>query len=116
MKRMKKLILFASLTMFVSSCSVFENENDEPPVSAIIEGDELVIKNNLSIDVYYFAVSQASLPYIFWAPLVTEENEVEPGNYITLDTSQVYRDGTPEPVVVYYWDEDVTEIFSILIE
>lgn len=113
-----RLSIFVILTYSLTfhGCSIFDNENDSPVVSAVIDGEELIIKNNLPYEIYYFAVDQASLPYIFWVPTVSDGNGISPGRYKALEASDIYGDGIPEPVVVYYWDEDISEIFSILIE
>lgn len=116
MKKTIYLILFLAVTSNLIACSIFNNENDDAVVSAIIEADELVIRNGLHFDVYYFAVAQSALPYIFWAPTVDDFNRV-PNNQIKIVQAESlfsYQEG--EPVVFYYWDEDISEIFSILIE
>jgi hypothetical protein len=85
-------------------------------VSAVIEGSELIIKNNLSIDIYYFAVAQSALPYIFWVPMVDDFNRVPVGEFRAISTDSLFSYTKSEPVAFYYWDEDISEIISILIE
>lgn len=114
-KKSQWLLIGITCTFLLSACSLFINENEQPIISASVDNDELVIRNGTGIDIYYFAATQSSLPYIFWVPTVNEENGINPGKIATIDIELFYT-GDPEPIVVYYWDEDISEIFSILIE
>ena len=109
-------ILISTLLLFFAQCDVFENENTLEVVSAVIEEDELVIRNSLNFDIYYFAVAQSSLPYITWVPLVEEFNRVPDNAFkvVRVDSLFAYDEG--EPVAFFYWDKDISEIFNILIE
>ena len=108
--------LLAFITILISGCSLFENENQASDVSAVIEDGKLVIRNGLHFDVYYFAVAQSSLPYITWAPIVDEVNRVPNNQFIAVDAESLFSYEEGETVAFFYWDEDVSEIFSILIE
>lgn len=117
MKNTSLSMLFVFIAF--TSCDLFNNENDLVKVTSSIYEGELTIRNGLPIDVYYFAIDQESLPYIDWAPLVSEQNKLIPEAFVSIDMKAEnspisYDDG--ETIVVYYWDEDISEIFSILIE
>lgn len=109
-------ILISTLLLFFAQCDVFENENTLEVVSAVIEEDELVIRNSLNFDIYYFAVAQSSLPYITWFPLVEDFNRVPDNAFKVVQVDSLFAYDEGEPVAFFYWDEDISEIFNILIE
>lgn len=110
------VVVIFLLGVFLQGCSLFENENQDAVVSATIDGDELVIRNGLHFDVYYFAVAQSSLPYIFWVPTVDDFNRVPQNQFKVVKVDSLFSYEDNEPVAFFYWDEDISEIFTILIE
>ncbi|MBO6794111.1 MAG: hypothetical protein JJ895_09375 [Balneolaceae bacterium] len=115
---MTRNILLKSVCIicFLNACSLFENEQNSRPVDALIHQESLVIKNNLPHSVYYFALDQASLPLILWAPFVSDENKVNAGSNTSIPIDQLLSINEKGPIVVFYWDEDISEIFNIVIE
>ncbi len=115
---MNQNILLKSLFIVcvLNTCSLFENEQNTLPVDALIHQESLVIKNNLPHAVYYFAVAQASLPLILWAPIVLEENRINAGSIIRIPIEQVFSHNQLRPIIVFYWDEGVNKIFNIVIK
>ncbi len=109
-------VAFILIGVSFSNCSIFSNENDPGNISAVIEEEDLVIRNDLPFDVYYFAVAQSSLPYITWAPLVEDFNRVPQNEFKVVKVDSLFAYDEGEPVAFFYWDEDVSEIFNILIE
>jgi len=110
----KVTITFLGLLITCVSCSLFDNE--QASVSAVIENEELIIRNGLPTDMYYFAAPQSVLAVILWAPLVEEENRIRAGESKSFRLTDIYPDFEEDPIVVYYWDKDITEIFEIVIE
>jgi uncharacterized pyridoxamine 5'-phosphate oxidase family protein len=114
---MKHNLILTFIFMFtLSSCSVFDDEQSDDPVEAVVYDEQLVIRNNLPYDVYYFAVNKNSLALILWAPTVSEENRIEKNASISISLKEVYNDSPGAPIAVFYWDKDISEIFNIEIE
>lgn len=113
---MEKISACLVILFLINGCSVFDNEQSGDAVEAIIEDEKLIIKNNQTFDVYYFAVDKASLPYIFWAPIVSDENKIQSDALTTISLSEIYSTNKRDTIVVFYWDEEVSEIFNIEIE
>ena len=112
--KFKYLILTALLV--ISCDSFFENENNAEEVRAFISDEDLVIRNDLPIDIYYFAIDQASLPYVDWFPDVGDYNRIDSRSSIVKDVKELFSYKAGETVVVYYWDENITKIHSIIID
>jgi PBP1b-binding outer membrane lipoprotein LpoB len=113
---MKKISACLFVLFLINGCSVFDNEQSGDAVEAIIKDEQLIIRNNQAIDVYYFAVDKASLPYIFWAPIVSDENKIQSDALTAISLSEIFSNNERGTIVVFYWDEEVSEIFNIEIE
>ena len=114
---MKRLLIVSFIIMCAySGCSVFDDEQSDDPVEAVVYDEQLVIKNNLPYDVFFFAVDQNSLPFIFWAPTVGDENRIHTGSQTSISLSQLFPLQESGTIVIFYWDEEVNEIFNIEIE
>ncbi|MCR9133140.1 MAG: hypothetical protein NXI08_11215 [bacterium] len=113
---MKKLSACLFVLFLINGCSVFDNEQSGDAVEAIVKDEQLIIKNNQAFDVYYFAVDKASLPYIFWAPIVSDENKIQSDALTAISLSEIFSNNEHGTIVVFYWDEEVSEIFNIEIE
>ncbi len=90
--------------LFCVQCeSIFLNENSLPEISAVIEGEDLVIKNNLHFDIYYFAVDQETSYLIDWAPIETEENRIRAKRARVFSTDDILSYDPEKTVVVFIW-------------
>jgi hypothetical protein len=114
MKKPVVILLFISLALGCSD--FFANENKTPVVAAFFEGDELIIRNGLDEPIYYFAVNQNSLALILWAPFVGPDTEVKAGKAKSIPVTNIDGYEDDEPVVVHYWDAEVSEIHVIVLE
>lgn len=116
-KYLYNALLVVVTSLFFSSCSNPANEQSpQADVLVSIDGEHLQISNQLPYDVYYFITDQESLPYIFWIPTLTDSNVVVAGSAKTLAMQRAFVYEKGEPVVVFYWDEDVSEVFEIVLE
>jgi len=109
------MLLMVVSTAF-TACSLFDNENDDALISAVIEEGELVIRNGFHFDVYYFAVDQSSLAHISWIPRVTEFNRIKSNEVVVVRADSLFAYKKGKAVVFFYWDEEISEILSIVIE
>ncbi len=101
----------------VISCDgFFTNENDIHPVEATFLENELLIRNGLNHDIYYFAVDEDIAAQILWVPFVTEQNRIikNQAKKINLEDNTFLT--KENPTIVYYWDEDIREVKSTLVE
>ncbi len=112
----KMLLGFILAFIVTAACSIFDNENDLEPISAIVEDDEFLIRNNLNEDIYYFAVNENTLAVILWVPTVTDSNKVESETTQLLSTSDILGYSSDANHLLFYWDEDISEVLSIPIE
>lgn len=72
------ILLSILLISITSACeSIFNNENNEEALSAIIQNDTFIIKNNLPFDIYFFAVDQETSYVIDWIPVESDANRVK---------------------------------------
>ncbi|MBO6622163.1 MAG: hypothetical protein JJ892_14210 [Balneola sp.] len=113
---MKIAYLFI-LLILISSCTAFENENNE--LAYRWESNELVIENGTSETFYYAAFEQEILAVIDWAPVSTEENELLPNSFKTIKSEDIYEYEPGDTIVLFYWSgsEPPYEIFeSVKIE
>ena len=111
---MKFLPLFLVLLVALSACdSPFTNE--QATISVAIDGNQLEIHNGTYSDVYFAAFDNEILAFILWAPLVTEENKLEPNETITLQVDEIAEHDKGK-IAVFYWDKDISEIKQIKAE
>lgn len=106
---MKKLYGLGILLLMLNSCdSPFVNEQNT--LSASISGNELVVKNGLDYDIYFFACNQNTLAVISWVPQVTDENKVKSGEAKSFNLDVVLGYQPEETVIFHYWDAQISEV------
>ncbi len=88
---MRTSTLFAIFLFFITQgCeSIFNNENNEEALTAIIQNDTFIIKNNLPFDVYFFAVDQETSYLIDWIPIESETNRIKAGSFRKFPTDVI---------------------------
>lgn len=89
----KRFLVFFFLLLFWSQAgceNLFTNENNVEALSATIQDDTLIIKNNLPFDVYFFAMKQETSYVIDWIPIESEENRVRAGAVRTFSTDVIF--------------------------
>lgn len=101
--RFKTVFVVLGCFLFAGCEDIFLNENSTANVSAVIESDELVIRNGLHFDVYYFAVDQETSYLIDWIPLEREENRIRPNETRVFSTDDIVGYDPDKNVLVFIW-------------
>jgi hypothetical protein len=102
----KRFLVFFFLLLLWSQAgceNLFNNENNAEALSATIQADAFIIKNNLPFDVYFFAVDLETSYVIDWIPIESEENKVMAGRVRTFSTDVILSFEKGRPAIVYFW-------------
>ena len=120
MKLFKFCLLLLLLNLFSCSTS-FESPNNA--VNIFTTSTNLIINNQLSEKIYFFAVEQQILTVINWAPSKSGPT-IQSGKSCKIPFHEILN-GKPEPVksgdkvVVYWWTyalQDFNDVHSEVIE
>lgn len=103
---MRNSILLSILLISITSAceSIFNNENNEEALSAIIQNDTFIIKNNLPFDVYFFAVDQETSYVIDWIPVESDANRVKAGSFRKFPTDVIVGYTQGKTAIAYFWN------------
>lgn len=94
------------LILLGSQCeNLFLNEYSTEEITAVIEGDELIIRNPNSFDVYYFAVDQETSFIIDWIPVNSSGNQIKARQTRVFDVDVIVGYQKDRNVTVSIWDE-----------
>ncbi len=96
-------LLISVITFFLIQCTTFINENTPEVVSAVIEGDDLVIRNDNRFDVYFFAVDEETSFVIDWMPQNSEENKIQSKRTRVFSKDQIVGYQSNKTVIVFIW-------------
>jgi len=112
-----RIFFFLPAILLLFQCdNLFMNENSTASISAVIEGDELVIRNSIHFDVYFFAVDQETSYLINWAPYESEENRIRANSTRVFSTDEIVGYDPEKMVIIFTWNNEQTYWEDIEIE
>lgn len=103
----KRFLVFFFLLLLWSQAgceNLFNNENKVEALSATIQDDAFIIKNNLPFDVYFFAVDLETSYVIDWIPVESEENRVMAGRVRTFSTDMIIGFESGKTAIATFWN------------
>ena len=96
-----KHIIPLLIVVLLPACSLLGLGDED--VSARSRGDGVIVKNDTSERVYYFAVGRHAAAVIDWAPSLDPTNSVAAGDTRAISHKEIPREEGEDEVIVYWW-------------
>jgi len=98
-----RVLIFALLLSTLSSCSVFESDEEARKVLVLSIAPNLIITNKTEARIYYFVVGRETAARINWAPHTNRDQSIAKNAIVKISHRDVYRAETEKEVIVYWW-------------
>ncbi|MEM6645387.1 MAG: hypothetical protein AAF730_03965 [Bacteroidota bacterium] len=76
---------------------------DDEGVTLRMQDDALIVRNATGEAIYYTAFGQNIAAVIDWAPIISDENRIDPRRSLTIPLEDIAMDGDEEKLLFYWW-------------
>lgn len=100
--------VFCLMTLHACSDTIFLSGKGQTAINGLqfeITGKDFTVTNKTDQPVYYFVVERAALPSIYWVPISTDENKIEPQQKVTFALEELRTFNDEGDISFFYWED-----------